>query len=64
LKEFKQDSNECTMTYKGHTRSVLFFRFGPYNKILYSCSNDKTMRSFDIKSGVCTRIFDGNKGPV
>ncbi|XP_045443585.1 apoptotic protease-activating factor 1 isoform X4 [Pipistrellus kuhlii] len=60
LKLWELDQKQCRNTMFGHTNSVNHCRFSPDDKFLASCSDDGTLKLFDINtSGLLAEIQIG-----
>ena len=51
-------------TFRGHADSVNHVMFQPYSNILGTCSADKTVSMWDIRSGLCIQTFYGHHNSV
>jgi len=45
----------------GHSADVKGFLVSEDRNILFSCSEDKTIRMWDIRNEACLRIYSGHK---
>lgn len=54
----------CSFSLMGHTATVNKVRLLPGNSELLSCSDDLTLRLWDISSQSVTRVFQGHSAPV
>ena len=52
--------NEWELNLKEHSETCKYLSFSIDKNTLYSCGTDYTVRSWDIVSGNCKRIFAGN----
>lgn len=50
------------MSFNGHTNWVRCAKFSLDGRLLVSCSDDKTIKVWDIISGQCIRTFNEIKG--
>jgi centriolar protein POC1 len=50
------------MSFIGHTNWVKNARFSPDGKLIASCSDDKTIKIWDISSNQCIKTFNEMKG--
>lgn len=50
------------MSFKGHTNWVRCARFSPDGKLIASCSDDKTVKIWDIATNKCIKTFSEMKG--
>ena len=50
--------------FKGHERAVTHLTIGAQNDMLYSCSEDATVRGWNLSSGRCDLMFEGHESPV
>lgn len=50
------------MSFNGHTNWVRCAKFSPDGRLLVSCSDDKTIKVWDIISGQCIKTFNEIKG--
>eukprot|EP01104_Vermistella_antarctica_P011534 TRINITY_DN3225_c0_g1_i1.p1 TRINITY_DN3225_c0_g1~~TRINITY_DN3225_c0_g1_i1.p1 ORF type:complete len:2234 (+),score=480.91 TRINITY_DN3225_c0_g1_i1:263-6964(+) len=55
-------TNKLVDELKGHTKTVN--RLLPRNNELWSCSNDKTIRVWDVNTGDCLKVLEGHTGQV
>lgn len=46
----------------GHTNWVHCARFSPDSKLIISCSDDKTIRLWELASGKCVKVINELKG--
>lgn len=53
----KKDGN-CLAIYKGHTGGVNALVFK--NNVLYSASDDRTVRAWDVLTGECIAVYEGH----
>jgi Prp8 binding protein len=44
----------------GHTGAIMELHFSTDSNLLFSCSTDKTIRLWDVQTGVCIRKFKGH----
>ncbi|KAF9570379.1 hypothetical protein EC968_001880 [Mortierella alpina] len=51
-------------TLEGHTDEVTGIAYSPVGDLIASSSRDKTIRLWDVKTGVCYRILDGSDDAV
>lgn len=51
-------------SYSGHTNWVRCVKFSHDGNKLVSCSDDKTLRIWDVKSGQCIHAFTTLKGYI
>lgn len=63
-KSWAMNSNDCTVTYKGHTEAVMCLAVDGKGKTLFSGSADHTIRSWDILTGTPVRSFKGHQGSI
>lgn len=50
------------MSFNGHTNWVRCAKFSPDGRLITSCSDDKTIKVWDITSGQCVKTFNEIKG--
>eukprot|EP00177_Eucheuma_denticulatum_P005922 GFKZ01010796.1.p1 GENE.GFKZ01010796.1~~GFKZ01010796.1.p1 ORF type:complete len:564 (-),score=73.32 GFKZ01010796.1:377-2068(-) len=43
---------------RGHSQTICFLSWSPNDRRLLSCGNDRSIRMWDIKTGLCTKIFE------
>ncbi len=48
------------MTYSGHSQGINDICFSPDDRYVLTCSDDKTLRIYDAKSGSCVRELTGH----
>lgn len=48
------------MTYSGHSQGINDVCFSPDDRYVLTCSDDKTLRIYDAKSGTCVRELKGH----
>ena len=63
-KSWGMNSNECLITFKGHTGAVICLTVDVKGKLLFTGSADSTVRSWDLLSGVSVNIFSGHQSSV
>jgi WD40 repeat protein len=56
-----QESHSLLRTFAGHTKQVIACNFSPDGTQLVSASWDKTLKIWDVKSGLCDQTLVGNK---
>ena len=52
------------MTLRGHADSINHLFFQPYTNQLWTCSGDKTISHWDLRSGLCVQTFYGHMNAV
>ena len=63
-KSWGLNSNECLVTFKGHTGAVLCLATEDRGKFLFTGSADHTTRSWDPMTGAPIRVFSGHQGAI
>lgn len=63
VKVWHVESRTC-YTLRGHTEWVNCVKLHPKSFTCYSCSDDKTLRMWDIRTNACIKIFKGHVGQV
>lgn len=63
-KVFSAESDEASMLYRGHSRSVLVARFLPDGKSIVSAGVDQTIQLWDADSGTSQRTMNNHVGSV
>ncbi|KTA96693.1 F-box protein MET30 [Nakaseomyces glabratus] len=63
VKVWHVESRTC-YTLKGHTEWVNCVKLHPKSFSCYSCSDDTTIRMWDIRTNTCLRVFRGHVGQV
>lgn len=63
-KSWGMNSNECLVTFKGHSGAVLSLAVDARGKLLFTGSGDATIRSWDLLTGVPHKVFRGHEGAV
>ena len=63
-KSWAMNSNDSTVTYKGHTGAVMCLAVDGKGKSLFTGSADHTIRSWDILTGAPIRSFKGHQGSI
>lgn len=63
VKIWHVESRTC-YTLKGHTEWVNCVKLHPKSFTCYSCSDDTTIRMWDIRTNTCLKIFTGHVGQV
>src|SRR5690606_36323546 len=48
----------------GHENSISVVKLSPDSKMLLSCSEDKTLRLWDVDTGECLQVFDKHREGV
>jgi hypothetical protein len=64
-----ENENVCLQVYAGHSKAVtsLFMKCKSYQEddselpLLYSTSNDCTVRAWNIETGECVKVYEGSK---
>ncbi|PSB58644.1 WD40 repeat domain-containing protein [Chamaesiphon polymorphus] len=74
VKVWNVATGECSMTLSGHTEQVASVAFGgdavgvasplEHNPILASCSSDRTIKLWDLSTGICTATLTGHTDRV
>ncbi|XP_037957619.1 transcription initiation factor TFIID subunit 5-like [Teleopsis dalmanni] len=49
---------------RGHTATIHYIKFAPFNEYILSCGNDSTVRLWSVKRWVCLRTYSGHMGPI
>ena len=52
------------MSFSGHTNWVRSAKFSPDGKLAVSCSDDKTLRVWDVVNNKCIKTFHELKGNI
>ncbi|KAL3233461.1 hypothetical protein RNJ44_03501 [Nakaseomyces bracarensis] len=63
VKVWHVESRTC-YTLKGHTEWVNCVKLHPKSFTCYSCSDDTTIRMWDIRTNTCLKVFRGHVGQV
>lgn len=63
-KSWGMNANECLVTFKGHTNSVVCLAVDGKGKTLFTGSADTTIRSWDILTGAPIKTFKGHQGMI
>ena len=61
IKIFEPSTREVLRKMKGHEAAVRVTRFSPDSTHVYSCSDDKTARCWDLPTGKELRAFSGHE---
>ncbi len=52
------------LTLNGHARQVQAVTFAPTDQKLASCSDDNTVKLWDLQTGQCTQTLEGHACPI
>ena len=63
-KSWGMNSNECLVSYKGHTGAVVCLAVDGKGKTLFTGSADSTIRSWDLLTGAPIKTFSGHQGAI
>lgn len=58
------DSTAAVRVFTGHTRRVTSVTFSDNGKLALSCSNDTTLRLWDVATGAEIQKFEGHKSAI
>lgn len=64
LRLFDVPYQKCRYNFRGHVDSINKVQFSKFNSIFYSGSSDKTVSSWDIRSGLLSQTFYGHKNSI